>query len=270
MQVPIQPIVLLADSQLLYWRAEGEVSFMTRMRRWIEKPQPKASYLGASNGDDPAFYEIFTGAMQEVGIHECRHITAEPSASDWDFFAESDLVLLAGGDVRKGWRTFKKNGMKQGIIERYYGGALLIGVSAGAVQLGLYGFHEEGEGEEATCKIFEAFKLVPALVDVHQEPAWDRLKHNLPKVTEPTHGLGIPSGGGAILHPDLSLEPVRHPVAELVIEDDGLQTHLILPPESSGDDSLDETAETDLLDHAATLAAAADLVDVTPEPSGDA
>ena len=233
MGLPVKPIFLFADSQLLFWQQEG-VPWLFRVRSEIDSSDPKAAYVGASNGDQPEYYELFRGAMQGIGVTTCRMIPAEPSETDLDFFAEADLVLLAGGDVRRGWRAFRANGLKEKLIERYYGGAVLMGVSAGAVQLGLYGWHEDEENGK--LKTFECFKLVPALIDVHQEPEWTRLERCLAKVGEDVRGLGIPSGSGAILHQDLTLEPVRRSLVELVPGEDGLRQSLIFPPADQPDE----------------------------------
>ena len=137
----IQPIFLLADSQLLFWRDEQGRRFLDRARELIVAAEtektPKAAYLGASNGDAPEFYDLFVGAMAEIGIRDCRHVPSDPTAEDLAFLDEADLVLLAGGDVRQGWEIFQKTGLKDRIVQRYYAGAVLVGVSAGAVQLGL-------------------------------------------------------------------------------------------------------------------------------------
>ncbi len=228
LEAPIRPIFLLADSQLLFWRRDGEL-FLERARRLLSGEPPKAAYVGASNGDRPEFYELFRGAMEGVGVTETRMIPSEPAAADLDFFAAADLILLAGGDVRRGWRTMKRNGVARGLIERYYGGALLIGVSAGAVQLGLHGWAET-DGSPSRPRRFETFKLVPYLVDVHAEPDWPRLHRGLADTEEPTRGLGIPSGAGAVLHPDLTLEPVRRPLVELDRDDGEIRQSLIYPP----------------------------------------
>ena len=45
---------------------------------------------------------------------------------------QSDLILLAGGDVAQGWHVFKQTRLKELIVNRYNKGALLIGISAGA------------------------------------------------------------------------------------------------------------------------------------------
>lgn len=247
----IKPILLLADSQLLFYRGEpgspkppgDEGSFLAqRVRPLLDEeepnPDPKAAYLGASNGDAPEFYELFVSAMSTIGIRTCRLIPTEPSAADRDFLAEADLILLAGGDTRRGYVAFEAAGIKDRIVERYYGGALLLGISAGAVQLGLKGWDEEGK------KLFDTFRLVPFVVDVHDEPSWSRLLQAVPRAGEHARGFGVPTGGGAIYHPDYSVEPVRHPLTEVSMNEEGeVRQALLFPgersePEEDGPDAL--------------------------------
>ena len=235
MSIPVKPIFLFADSQLLFWRDEDR-PWLERVRREVDAARPKAAYVGASNGDQPEFYDLFRGAMESVGVTDCRMIPTEPSEEDVEYFGRADLVMLAGGEVRRGWRAFKKNGLRQKVIERYYAGAVLMGVSAGAVQLGLYGFHQDEESGK--LKVFETFKLVPALIDVHDEPDWARLQRCLIRAGEDVRGLGIPSGAGAVLHQDLTLEPVRRSLVELAQEEGEVKQSLIFPPGENGGDEI--------------------------------
>jgi hypothetical protein len=225
----IKPIFLLADSQLLFWRDEEGRRFLDRARALIEADAPgrplKSAYLGASNGDAPEFYELFLAAMAEIGVRDCRHVPARPAAEDLAFLEEADLILLAGGDVRQGWTAFAETGVKDKLMERYYAGALLIGISAGAVQLGLKGWDDDG--------LFDTLRLVPFVVDVHGEPAWADLHRALPRAGEHARGFGIPSGGGALYHPDYSVEPVRHPLTEVEIIDSGPRQALLVPGQSA-------------------------------------
>jgi len=231
----IKPIFLLADSQLLFWRDEGEL-FLGRARALIDADAaeehsgraPRAAYLGASNGDAPEFYQLFLAAMEQIDVRDCRQIPAQPAAEDLDFLAGADLILLAGGEVRRGWDAFKTAGLDQKLVERYYGGALLLGVSAGAVQLGLKGWDETGE------RTSDMLRIVPFVVDVHDEPGWGRLLQAVPRAGEHARGIGIPSGGGAIYHPDYSVEPVRHPLVEVSQAESGMQQALLLPGQVSG------------------------------------
>lgn len=226
----IKPIYLLADSQLLFWREEG-VSFLERVRKLIEEEgtseEIRAAYIGASNDDAPEFYELFVAAMHEAGIKTTRHIPAHLESEDRSFLGEADLILLAGGDVRRGWQAFEKNGLKEKLVERYYAGAVLLGVSAGAVQLGLKGWDDDGT-------LFDTFRVVPFVIDAHDEPQWTRLSSVVPRAGEHIRGFGIPSGGGVIYHPDYSMEPVRHPMVEVSVNEEGqVRQALVFPGETA-------------------------------------
>jgi cyanophycinase len=224
----IKPVILLADSQLLFWRHEDGTPFLERAKKLLEEDEPdrelKAAYLGASNADLKEFYELFVAAMGEIRVHACRQIPSQPAPEDLAFLGTADLILLAGGDVRRGWTVFQETGIKDKILERYYGGAILLGVSAGAVQLGLKGWDEDDTG------LFDTFRIVPFVVDVHDEPSWARLNRVVPKAGEHARGFGIPSGGGAIYHPDYSVEPVRHPVVEVDLTEEGVVRQALLFP----------------------------------------
>lgn len=223
----IKPIILLADSQLLFYREEGE-PFLTRAVEAAEEGDVgrplKAAYLGASNGDAPEFYDLFVAAMSEVAVRDTRMIPSDPGPEDRAFLESADLILLAGGDVERGWDVFERTGLRETIISRYYAGALLIGVSAGAVQLGLKGWNEEQ-------KIFDTFRLVPFVIDVHDEPGWARLSQIVPKAGEHARGFGIPGGGGAVYHPDHSVEPIRHALVEMSLTEEGVRQALLFPGE---------------------------------------
>ncbi len=229
MPTAIKPIFLLADSRLLFWRDEEGRRFLDRARALIDADEPgrplKAAYLGASNGDVPEFYDLFLAAMAEIGIRDCRHVPARPSPDDLAFLDEADLILLAGGDTRRGWTAFEESGVKDKLAERYYAGALLIGISAGALQLGLKGWDEDG--------LFDTLRLVPFVVDVHGEPDWPDLHRVLPRAGEHARGFGIPSGGGAIYHPDYSVEPVCYPLTEVEITESGPRQALLMPGQSA-------------------------------------
>jgi hypothetical protein len=235
----LKPIFLLADSQLLFWRDENGDRFLARARAAIDAEAadraPTAAYLGASNGDQPEFYDLFVGAMAEIGIRpgDCRHIPAQPGAPELEFLDAADLILLAGGDVQRGWRAFEAAGVKDRIVERYYAGAVLIGISAGAVQLGLKGWSED--------EVFDTFRLVPFVIDVHDEPAWSGLLRAVPRAGELARGFGIPAGGGALYHPDYSLEPVRHTLTEVETTPDGLRQAVLFP--GAGEEAADAAGE---------------------------
>jgi cyanophycinase-like exopeptidase len=135
------------------------------------------------------------------------------TAEDEAFVREADLILLAGGEVGRGWRVFCEVGLRELIIERYYEGAVLLGVSAGAVQLGLCG-PVEVDGQ--VVSVTETFGLVPFVIGAHEEArGWRALRETVRLARRRAEGFGIPAGGGAIYYPDGRVEPVGRPLFEL-------------------------------------------------------
>jgi peptidase E len=133
---PLEPLLLLADSQMLFWKEHDE-RFLARMVRSasVFPHHAKAAYLGASNGDAPEFFELFQAAFADLGFARCMHGHAEPSAAERAFLAEADVISLAGGDAVVGSRVLEAAQLTGMLRARWSSGALLVGVSAGAMQL---------------------------------------------------------------------------------------------------------------------------------------
>jgi cyanophycinase len=221
-----QPIYLFADSQLLFWR-EGRDLFLDSIRRLAARDSPRTAYVGASNGDAPEFYSIFEAAMEGAGVHNRRMILSSFPAEDQSFLREADIILLAGGDVGRGWGVFVETGIREFIIRRYYEGAVLVGISAGAAQLGLYGFVESGA---SPAGLLSTFGLVPFVIDAHHEGRkWGRLRRVVRFLGGAAKGVGIPTGGGLIYHPGGRVEAIRRPLHEFSTEGGGVTEALLLP-----------------------------------------
>lgn len=241
---PVKPIFLFADSQILFWKSKAGL-ILEQIKQLILEDRRgnkkiRAAYIGASNGDKEEFYDIFLAAVAQVGIKadNCMMIKSKPAKKELSFFEKADLVLLAGGDAKTGWDIMNKNGLRDKIVERYHAGAVLLGISAGAVQLGLRGWLEPAKDPEE-YRVFTAFQLVPFVIDVHdeQEGQWERLHNTVMDGEEHCRGFGIPSGGGAIFYPDWSMEAIRHPLAEFSLFPEGLKSSIIFPPRSAAGDT---------------------------------
>jgi Peptidase family S51 len=220
----IKSLYLLADSQLLFWK-DNDSLFAARIGEEIEAETPKAAYIGASNGDNPDFFSLFVGAMEMIGITDCRMIPSQPSKEDTAFLEAADLLLLSGGDTERGWRAFEQNGLKELIPQKRFGGAVLVGISAGAVQLGMGSLTGT-----STMKSEEMFRFAPFYVGAHEEAEeWWNLRALVNLSQTDARGIGIPAGGGAIYHPDGSLEPVRKPLMEFAKEGEQFSEKLLLP-----------------------------------------
>ncbi|HET6975522.1 MAG TPA: Type 1 glutamine amidotransferase-like domain-containing protein [Pyrinomonadaceae bacterium] len=205
---PLKSIFLLADSELLFYRANGQL-LLDRVVKESKRNQLKAAYVGASNGDHPDFYAIFVAAMEGAGIYNCRMIPSRFSGADLAFLNDADVILLAGGDPEAGWRVFLANGLDKHIVRRYSEGASLIGISAGAVQLGLCCRAADGS-------LIETFALAPFVIGAHEEADnWKTTVELLQLSGSRKPAIGLPKGGGAVYHPDHTLESLRYPFVEL-------------------------------------------------------
>jgi hypothetical protein len=224
-RIMTKPLYLLADSQLLFWQVKNGW-FSSRIREDMEPDRAGAAYVGASNGDDPGFYDLFRAAMEVIGLSEGRMIPATPSGADMKFLENAGLVLLAGGNVERGWRTMESNGVKEAILRKRYDGSVLVGVSAGAAQLGL-GFLTES----AQPQKLETFRFAPFYVGAHEgDQDWWNLRALVNLSQTDTRGIGIPLGAGAIYHNDGTLEPIRKNLIEFSKQDGQVKEHILLPP----------------------------------------
>ncbi len=227
----IKPIFLFADSQVLFWRHEKGL-FIERIRQTIMEDENRpegaiqTAYIGASNGDKAEYFDIFVAAMNQLGITANRHIPAKPTTEDYTYLRTADLVLLAGGSIPKGWKAIKDTELQQKIVECYHNGAVLVGVSAGAVQLGLRGWKKS---RKIPADLFETFQIVPAVIDVHDESDWEELLKTVKHLGKTNRGFGIPAGGGAVYHSDWSFEAIRHHLVEFSYLDDDVKRSLIFP-----------------------------------------
>jgi hypothetical protein len=224
----IKPLYLLADSQLFFWKSDGD-SLSDRIRADLDSSKPSAAYIGASNGDQPEFYSLFQAAMESMEISNCRLVPSQPSKEDILFIEDADLIVLSGGDVDRGWRTFEQNGLKELVPRKRFDGAILMGVSAGAIQLGLGCL-----STSAQPKQIDMFRFAPFYVGAHDEENdwWDlRALVNLSQAD--TRAIGIPAGGGAVYQSDGTLEPLRKPLIEIVKQDSKITENLMVPLDPS-------------------------------------
>lgn len=220
----IKPLYLLADSQLFFWKSGGD-SLTERIRADIDSANPKAAYIGASNGDQPEFYALFEGAMESMMISNCRLIPSQPSREDTAFLEDAELIVLSGGDVERGWQVFKQNGLKELLPRKRFDGAVLLGVSAGAVQLGLGCL-----SNAAQPKPLEMFRFAPFYIGAHDEGNdWFDLRALVNLSQSDARAIGLPAGGGAVYFSDGTLEPLRKPLIEIVKEDATITENLMAP-----------------------------------------
>jgi len=230
MSAKIKPIYLMADSQLLFWK-EHDIPFLQELSAQLDFPL-KASYIGASNGNIPEYYDIFTAAMETIGIEDC-HFIKDFSEKNIEHLNSSSLILLSGGDTTVGWELFKQHQLQDILARQYLNGCVIVGISAGAVQLGLKGWQIKNNRIDS----YPTFQLVPYVISVHESGDWPQLNKVVNGDENQRPGIGIPSGGGAIIYPDFTVQPVRNPLIEISTQKESA----FLYPAPDSHASLDET-----------------------------
>jgi cyanophycinase-like exopeptidase len=223
----VQSLYLLADSQLLFWRGPSG-PFLESILKTADILAPRIAYIGASNGDSEDAHSIFAAAAAQVEGASAHHVRASYSAEDRQFLETANVVVLAGGDVEVGWNTFTRTGMHDQIRDLYLDrGAVIIGISAGAVQCGT---HAALSAESGASKLVGTFGFVPYIIDVHDEKQhWERLSSTIHLLEGGRSGVGIPSGGGLAAHADGSLEPIRNSVDFFIFNEGQLQHAVAMP-----------------------------------------
>jgi peptidase E len=221
-----KPILLLADSQLLFLKDEKHEYYLHSFVSELKDKSPLCAYIGASNNDEPAFYEIFVEAMNNVGFSDCKMITSSFNEEEQAFLEKADLILLAGGDTEQGLKVFREKGIEEILRKKYSEGTMLIGVSAGAIQLGWQSFTSFDNPE-----VTEGLKFIPFMVLVHlMREEYQKVELLLKETDSIKRAYEIPFGGGLIFHPDNTLEALRKPINEFILKDDKF-THTLIFPE---------------------------------------
>lgn len=216
---PLKPLILLADSQLLFLKDEGSPYIRRLLKLFTPGQLIKAAYIGASNSDQHEFYQMFEMAMNSIGITNCLHIDANLTHQQLHFLSNAQIILLAGGDTWLGWQTIRK--MAPQIENARKQGAILIGTSAGSVQMGVLGYRDKDH--LCNTDLFSTFGYVRAMFSPHEEKEnWKMLKQMVHQTSGTMPAIGIPSGSGLIVTNDNLIQAVRKPAVTFSIKDNKL------------------------------------------------
>lgn len=224
MSTYLKPVYLLADSQPLFKKYSDQYLLDSALDE-INDVTLVASYIGASNDDHPDYFEIFRSAMQLYHIHDCRMIYSSFDENDRSNIEKSHIILLSGGDTAKGWQKIKAAGIDHLIRNAYLNGTIIIGVSAGAVQLGLMGLDTNVNPNLE----YDTLRLVPFIIGAHEEKEnWKQLKKLLQSQGENFPAIGLPSGSAVVYLSDHKIRPLGI-CEEFSLQDGEIRHNLLLP-----------------------------------------
>lgn len=177
-------LVMLADSSPLFLERGRLWRFLSERREVVS---PRVAYVGAANGDDPQWFELFKSSLVVLPRAQVFHVVAPYRDKGCRLLSRCDWVFLAGGDPWKAMALLKAGDAWQILKEHWRQEKLLMGLSAGAMMLGESMFTESGSG------LIKALDCVPYVVEPHGEKGdWKMLKLHL-RNGDPL-GLALPLG----------------------------------------------------------------------------
>jgi peptidase E len=169
--------------------------------------RPLVAWIGAANADQRAWYErVATVLRQRYGadVQMARTVPSvdfEPDATRRLVDAAS-MIYLGGGDVTLLAERVRALGLDEQIRRRHREGALLVGVSAGAIGLARYWVQFPDDNYDLPQPTrFPCIGAVDLAIDCHDEESdWEELRALLDawRREEPdalVDAYGIPMGG---------------------------------------------------------------------------
>ncbi len=203
-------------------------AFHDRAFALVTRRSPVVAYLGAANGEQPRWYRSIAAALGKrygAQVLHARAGTAGESDEARRILAGADVIYAGGGDVALFADRLLGGGLDEVVRARHRDGALLIGVSAGAIGLTSYWVRfPEDDPTLARPKRFRCLGALDVAVDVHDEASdWQELRALLGAwaAEEPdavVEAFGIPSRAALEIGADGAATPHGPPPRRFRLE----------------------------------------------------
>jgi hypothetical protein len=194
----------------------------------VPRGAPVVAYLGAANGEQPRWFRAIERALGKrygAKVVHARAGSDDEIAEARPVLAGADVIYVGGGDVALLAERIVGSGLDEIVRARHAAGALLVGVSAGAIGLTSYWVRFPEDDPTLVCPTrFRCIGALPLAVDVHDEAAdWEELRallwawgHEEPDAV--VEGFGIPSRGALEIDADGVPTPLGPPPKRLRLE----------------------------------------------------
>ncbi len=181
-------------------------AFHDRAFEQLGKRAPRVAYVGAANRDQAAWYLRVSDTLRTrhgARVELARTMVDNPAPAR-GALEDADLIYLAGGDVQLLATRMRVLGLDAVLRSCHAAGAMLLGISAGAVALGpsWIAFPDDyAGGEDDRVRRFPCVGAFPFAIDCHDEDGdWEELRALLARwaLDDPkaaVEAYGIPHGG---------------------------------------------------------------------------
>lgn len=203
-------------------------AFHDRAFARVSVRSPQVAYLGAANGEHRGWFCQTARALEKRYRAAVAHARVGDEAENAEarrIVTESDVIYASGGDVELLAERMRASGLDEVVRARHRAGALLIGVSAGAIGLTSYWVRFPDDDEPlALPRRFPCIGALPVAIDVHDEASdWEELRALLAAWAreEPdavVEGFGIPTRGALELDARGAATPLGEPAKRFRLE----------------------------------------------------
>jgi peptidase E len=95
--------------------------------------RPKVGFLGTASGDASEYIEKFHAHLGDRAETSDLRLFSQPSHDPEEWFAEQDVIYVGGGSTANLLAVWRVHGLERVVREAHDRGAVLCGVSAGAI-----------------------------------------------------------------------------------------------------------------------------------------
>ena len=167
--------------------------------------RPLVAWVGAANDDSLPWFERAAGVLHKRYGADVQRVLTSVADDTQRLVDEAPVIYLPGGDVSLLSQRLRALGLDERIRRRHAEGALVVGVSAGAIGLTRWWieFPEDGRAPFR----FPCIGALELAVDCHDEESdWEELRallaawaHDEPDAV--VEAYGIPAGGALEIAP---------------------------------------------------------------------
>lgn len=98
-----------------------------------ERDRPRVGFLATASGDAAEYIEKFHASLSGRAETSDLRLFSAPSQEPASWFAEQDIIYVGGGSTANLLAVWRVHGLDQLVRETHDRGAVLCGVSAGAI-----------------------------------------------------------------------------------------------------------------------------------------
>lgn len=99
----------------------------------VDRERPRVGFLATASGDAAEYIDKFHASLSDRAVTSDLRLFSQPSHDPAAWFAEQDVIYVGGGSTANLLAVWRVHGLERLVREAHDRGAVLCGVSAGAI-----------------------------------------------------------------------------------------------------------------------------------------